>query len=199
MEYSSRLKGGITQTLIKSMLTDAGYKVVPLGVEEVIREVTTLDHVKYKQLNLPEVLRKMPDFFVSDSESTKCWLVEVKYRKKWEPTVKKKLGEALKNQARLWGSIYVIILLGTPVDGKRNDMPFAWVGVAKVFVESEQLKVHTSDGESILWDKLQWKQGQMQRIQDVFEVLNTPTKWDESIVMKTLSINKMLIDIGILN
>lgn len=68
MEYSNRLKGSVTQALLKSLLADAGYRVVPLGIEEAIREVTSLDKERYSALELPSVLRKMPDFFIADRE-----------------------------------------------------------------------------------------------------------------------------------
>ena len=42
MQYINRLKGAVTQTLLKSLLEDAGYRIVPLGIEEVIREVKVL-------------------------------------------------------------------------------------------------------------------------------------------------------------
>lgn len=81
MDYKNRLKGAITQVLLKSLLEDAGYRIVPLGIEEVLRELSSLEQEHYKQLNLPPALRKLPDFFVADMEFKKTYLVEVKYRK----------------------------------------------------------------------------------------------------------------------
>ena len=83
MEYRNRLKGALTQALLKSLLADAGYRIVPLGVEEIIREVTVLDREKYLKLGLPTILREIPDFFVADASMDSYWLVEVKYRRAW--------------------------------------------------------------------------------------------------------------------
>lgn len=197
MDYSNRLKGSITQTLLKSLLTDVGYKVVPLGVEEIIREVSTLNHNDYNNLNLPDVLRKMPDFFVSNGDLSQCWLVEVKFRKKWDENVKHALGNGLKKQVESWGDIYVIILLGKSAPDKSSEIPSAWIGVAKVFLNNNILCVSTEDGTTVTWDDLKWVN--LQRIQKIFTELDSATKWSEAILMKTLSINKYLITDNVLN
>ena len=92
----------MTQTLVKALLEDAGYRTIPLGVEEVIREVSVLSPIDYSGLELPTVFRKMPDFFVADEDISKAWLVEVKYRKVWDDEVRRKLGEQIFEQVKVW-------------------------------------------------------------------------------------------------
>ena len=48
MKFENRLKGNVTQTLISSLLEDAGYRIVPLGVEEVAR--SSRSNVQTKEL-----------------------------------------------------------------------------------------------------------------------------------------------------
>jgi hypothetical protein len=103
MNFSNRLKGHITQALLKALLEDSCYHIVPLGIEEVIRKLSVLDEEKYKELKLPRILRKLPDFFVSDEPFTKSWLVEVKYRKSWDEFTKSALRGEIYNQVKDWG------------------------------------------------------------------------------------------------
>ena len=37
MEFEQRIKGKLTETLVSELLEHAGYKVVPLGIEQIIR------------------------------------------------------------------------------------------------------------------------------------------------------------------
>jgi hypothetical protein len=112
MNYKNRLKGAVTQVLMKSLLVDAGYHVVPLGIEEVIREVNFLDGKNYLELHLPTPLRKMPDFFVVDKNYRKHYLVEVKYRRAWNANTFKTLYKELLEQVRCWGTIFLLAVSG---------------------------------------------------------------------------------------
>ena len=47
MSFDTRLKGKITQGLFQTLLEDVKYRVVSLGIEEVIREVQTLQSEEY--------------------------------------------------------------------------------------------------------------------------------------------------------
>jgi hypothetical protein len=80
MLFSNRLKGGITQALVRALLQDGGYRIVPLGIEEVVREVTVLPPPIYLALGLPALMRSMPDFLVAQADMQRCWLIEVKYK-----------------------------------------------------------------------------------------------------------------------
>ena len=76
MSFIPRLKGKITQSVLESLLAHVKYRVVPLGIEEVVRDVTTLSGEKYAELNLSTTLRNLPDYFVAKSDLKKTWLVE---------------------------------------------------------------------------------------------------------------------------
>ena len=57
MNYKNRLRGAITQVSLKSLLENASCRTVPSGIEEVLRELSSLEQEHYKQLNLPPALR----------------------------------------------------------------------------------------------------------------------------------------------
>lgn len=57
------LSGHLVATVIEVLLVDAGYQVIPLGIERVVRELRTADAQRYHQIAPPR-LRSMPDFLV---------------------------------------------------------------------------------------------------------------------------------------
>ena len=52
MHFDRRIKGAITESLVKTLLEDSDYRVIPLGIEEVVREVISLDEDEYRSLEL---------------------------------------------------------------------------------------------------------------------------------------------------
>lgn len=196
MEYSNRLKGSVTQALLKSLLADAGYRVVPLGIEEAIREVTSLDKERYSALELPPVLRKMPDFFVADRELKYSWLVEVKFRNEWNDDVRRSLEAQLTEQVQAWSPLYVIVFLGTPAK-RRDTYPSAWMGVAKLSIKDGQLVVASESGDNeYMWDEIEWSS--FARIQKVFLKLDEKEKWDEKTLEKTWTLLGELMKLDLL-
>jgi hypothetical protein len=112
IDFSSKMKGAVTQTLVKSLLEDAGYRVTPLGIEEVVRELASVGQEQYLKLNLPQSLRSLPDFLVTDAAITKTWLVEVKYRRSWDAREIQALHAKLMEQASAWGPFVLLLFLG---------------------------------------------------------------------------------------
>jgi len=47
MDFENRLKRELSQGAFKCLLEDCGYRVVPLGIEAVIREIASLDKEAY--------------------------------------------------------------------------------------------------------------------------------------------------------
>jgi hypothetical protein len=204
MDFKNRLKGTVTQTLIKALLEDAGYKVVPLGVEEVIREVATLSQDEYFALGLPQTLRKMPDFFVTDPSHTNSWLIEVKYRKSWDKQTRDRLGQQIKEQIKHWQPVYLMVFLGRSTrDG--NELPSYSMRVVKTVYRDGRLLFlkHQSpfslDGreqdECVLapWSELEWNN--FSRIQDTFRLV--ANQWEEQTIMKAMQILRSLPDLDL--
>ena len=73
------LSGHLVATVIDVLLVDAGYQVIPLGIERIVRELRNADAERFRQIAPPR-LRSMPDFLVIDPDNPKGWLTEVKFR-----------------------------------------------------------------------------------------------------------------------
>jgi hypothetical protein len=183
MNYTNRLKGAVTQVLLKSLLEDAGYRIVPLGIEAVLREVASLPKEDYLKLGLPIQLRKLPDFFVSNNAIDKTWLVEVKYRKSWNDEVKKSLGAEIREQVKTWNPLFLMIFLGHSADDP-NSSPIYHMRIAKlIWDEKEGVLPQRADGKTCIWENSQWKH--FLRVQDVFSERATKSKWEEQTIEKT--------------
>jgi hypothetical protein len=111
MDYSNVVKGHITQSLLKSLLERAGYRVTRLGVEEVFNEIIYLNEEKYRALNLPENLRFLPDLLVAEHNLERAFLVEVKFRKAFTEESAKSLYEELERQRKHWKDSYAVIMV----------------------------------------------------------------------------------------
>lgn len=191
MEFSNRLKGAVTQSLVRSLLTDAGITVVPLGVEESLREVSDLPLDQYLALNLPVPLRTLPDFFALNRERDQSWLIEVKFRARWDGEVRRLLGEGLLAQVRTWSPLYLILFFGnTPSQYPAS--PSSWVRAARLEIVGDALCVVRS-GEVYPWDNLNWLD--LPRIQDVFPRLNDAERWANAVLDATLKVSKGLANI----
>jgi hypothetical protein len=195
MNYTNRLKGSVTQVLLKSLLEDAGYRIVPLGIEAVLREVASLPEKDYLKLGLPIQLRKLPDFFVSNNAIDKTWLVEVKYRKKWNAKVKKLLGAEIREQVRTWNPLFLMIFLGHSAEDP-NSSPIYHMRIAKlIWDEKEGVLTQREDGMTCSWENSQWKY--FLRVQDVFDDCKTKAKWEEQTIEKTKDLAIKLKDLDL--
>lgn len=112
MDFSSKLKGQITQSLIECLLVDAGLRVVPLGIEQVIREVKSLTKDHYRAAGISTTLRSLPDFFIANGNMSQTWLLEVKYRREWNEKTRFELFKKLHPQVEQWGPLHLAVFLG---------------------------------------------------------------------------------------
>lgn len=188
MDFKNRLKGSVTQTLVKALLDDAGYRTIPLGVEEVIREVSVLPVEDYLDLELPPVLRKLPDFFVADPDISNAWLVEVKYRKEWSDDARQKLGNQIREQVKIWKPLFLTVFLGDSVR-PGNDNPVHSIGVIKLTYERGRIVCIMRDEETRKdWGEITW--GDFRRFQDVFTKVTS--QWRNQTIMHALEILRSL-------
>ena len=160
MEFEQRIKGKLTETLVSELLEHAGYKVVPLGIEQIIREVKD---VESKTSNLPRRLRTLPDFLVTDAALKDSWLVEVKYRHRWNDKTIADIEEALTNQVRYWERVYCLIFVGN-CDGE-NVTASTRSGIFQLVLKNDKLAYINRDN-TYPWKNADWKFSQ--RIESVF-------------------------------
>lgn len=192
MDFENRLKGTVTQTLVKALLEDAGYRTIALGVEEVIREVSVLDRGEYRDLALPTVLKRMPDFFVADSDLSKAWLLEVKYRKQWNAKTRESLGKQIREQVKIWHPLFLTVFLGNSTK-PGNDSPIHSIGVIRLECENEKMffvrrNGRNKKGTPVAWSDVEWSD--FSRFQDVFEGVGD--RWKDQTIMQTLDILRTL-------
>jgi hypothetical protein len=189
MNFNSRVKGTITQSLIKVLLKDAGYNIAPLGIEEIIKELQMLPPLQYKALNLSQTLRSLPDFFVSLPNFEKTYLVEVKYRARWNESTKAVLKSALTNQVQQWQPVYLILFLGEKA--RTNDTPASYLGVVRLECHEGELGFIEEGPEGELfhpWEDLQWDC--FRRLHDIFTEVHT--RYEDSTITKAVALVKSM-------
>lgn len=113
MKFDNKLKGAITQALLKSLLENAQYVAVPMGVEETVREIKEMGEAEYLEFGFPHTLRTTPDFLVLDRVSKRSWLIEVKFRHAWNIATRDELKSTLEKQVENWGKTYLMLFLGS--------------------------------------------------------------------------------------
>ncbi|MCE3011100.1 MAG: hypothetical protein LW875_10860 [Proteobacteria bacterium] len=200
MDFKNRIKGTVTQALVQALLHDVQNRVVPLGIEEVIRELNALTPDQYLKLDLPQTLRRLPDFFVTSVNQEQGWLLEVKYRERWNDDVRADLGKRLFDQVKLWSPLYLVLFVGEAV--RKNDTPASYLGVCKLIIENETLGTvrkkrignllsgHYED-EFVQWDSLTWDN--FKRFQDIFPGISDA--WEKETLIKTVTMMKGLYDL----
>lgn len=200
MDFKNRIKGTITQTLVQALLHDVKNRVVPLGIEEIIREVNALDVEAYGRLDLPQALRKLPDFFVTTAEQDKGWLLEVKYRKRWNENVREDLGNDLLEQVKIWSPLHLVLFVGEPA--RNNDTPANYLGVCKLVIQDGSLGLfrqratgsilnRTYVEEFLPWSEVTWEN--FRRFQDVFPGITDA--WENETLIQTIRMMKGLYDL----
>lgn len=149
----------------------------------------------YAQLRLPPVLRSMPDFFVSAAEMERHWLVEVKYRKKWDEATRTSLGDQISPQVETWGPLNLIVFLGSA--GKENEtIPSSWFGIVRLTMTTHGLfAVHPDDSPHLPWDQVTWKS--FYRIQDFFPNLKAKSQYEQQTLQQVRTLLPQLASLQV--
>jgi len=133
MDFENRLKRELSQGAFKCLLEDCGYRVVPLGIEAVIREIACLDKEAYKHLAFSNAVRFLPDFCILDQNQRHKFIVEVKYRWDWDGNIL----EEVSNQVRMFEDIILVVFIGNPPD-VRYTRPSAYVRCCKMYMNEQK-------------------------------------------------------------
>lgn len=116
MDFVNRLKKELTEGIVRSLLVDAGYRVVDFGIERQLREIECMKASEYLKLGFPPSLRYMPDLVVLDKGQTVKFFVEVKFRNGWTTDVFHEIEEQVKNLEEL----VLVFVNGKPPEDKRK-------------------------------------------------------------------------------
>lgn len=143
------------------LLVDAGYQVVPTGIERSVREVRSVDVDLYRALAHPR-LRSAPDFFVLDLEARLAWLTEIKFRHYLHPL----LLDDLRPIHQDWSPFVLILAVAAP--------PQEWAGTVR-HIRAFQIAADTPLDQRFL-------NTAGQRIQDVFPRLGE--RWQDETILK---------------
>ena len=111
LEFTNIIKGMVTQTLLTVLFERGGYRVTRLGIEELFGEVKHVNLQQYMRLNLPLQLRYLPDLIVAEIDMTNVFLVEVKFRRKFDQASAESVYEELKEQREHWPQSYTVVMV----------------------------------------------------------------------------------------
>jgi len=143
MDFENRLKRELSQGVLKCLLEDCGYRVIPLGIEAVIKDIACLEKEAYKNLDFSDAVRFLPDFCILDQNLKHKFIVEVKYRWNWDGNILKRVS----NQVRMFKDIILVVFIGNPQSGKHTvssthrSWPSTYVRCCKMYT-SEQNRVY---------------------------------------------------------
>lgn len=115
VDLDNALQGHLVASALEVLLVDAGYHVVPLGVERTIRELRSVRPEAYANL-VHRQLRSIPDLFVLDLAAQQSWLTEIKLRRYVHPL----LCEDLRRVQETWAPFTLILAVADP--------PEEWTG-----------------------------------------------------------------------
>jgi hypothetical protein len=155
------LSGHLVATVIDVLLVDAGYQVIPLGIERVVRELRNADAERFRAI-APLRLRSMPDFFVIDPDNPQGWLTEVKFRR----YLHSNLVDDIRNAQEHWAPFHLVLAVAEPPD--------EWTGTVR------HLRAFRIEPDARLSRGFFTSRGE--RIQDVFTRL-TP-KWPDATIQQ---------------
>ncbi len=196
MEYNNRIKGWTTQTIARVLFEDAGYLVIPYGIEEIYKEFMKSD----KRFIVPESVKKSPDFMLITPDRGKMFLLEVKYRCHWDEKTKQSVGEELKKQVTAFGDIYFIVCVGDPYHNRprthpENDPTEDYIKVIKIGRHpNNELGFYKNDeGATTHWS--QFQEEDFYKIQDTFSELKHHVSYKERTLMKVVPIIKSLLEV----
>ena len=141
IEFGNLVKAQVTQALLTALLERRGYRVSRLGIEELFGEVKFIDLPKYMSLNLPPQLRTLPDLLVAAIDMSKVFLVEVKFRARFDESVAASVRHDLEHQRQHWPQSYAVLMIAEPFvkDGRfhQDCMRIVPPGPTNVLVNSK--------------------------------------------------------------
>lgn len=194
ISFGNRLKAKITQGLLETLLEDVNFRIVPLGIEEMVREVKNLAMEEYLALDLPVALRKLPDFFVAHPDFKGSYLIEAKFRRSWSDATRNELAQKLKEQVQAWKPLYLVIFLGE--QARFSDKPSSFLGVAKLVYRDDELQIEREvkgEIEFTPWRNATWNS--FSRFQDVFEGVDE--RWPEATITKAIELIRRLHELEV--
>jgi hypothetical protein len=111
ISFGNLVKAQVTQSVLAALLERWGYRVTRLGIEELFGEVKHIDLPTYHSLDLPPQLRTLPDLLVAKRDMSEVFLVEVKFRKRFDEETARDLHQELRKQREHWPQSYAVLMV----------------------------------------------------------------------------------------
>jgi len=159
LEFTNVIKGVITQTTLAALFERGGYRVTRLGIEELFGEIKHINLERYLGLNLPMPLRYLPDLLVAELDMSNAFMVEVKYRRRFDPEL---LYAELSKQIEHWPQTHTVIMISEPFV---SDASFHQDYIRVVTPKNIELLDDDSSAPEEIWEK-------MNHLQRVFKAFN---------------------------
>lgn len=147
IKFSDRIKKEMTEGIVRAILEDAQYRVIDSGIEKVLREISCLSAIEYKNLGYPDAMSHLPDFTVMNREQTTKQLVEVKYRSNWS----KNIFEDVKEQVRIFGEIVLISMNAKAEDPRGFNTPSRYIRCCGLKFDGGTYMVQQNLGKATVW------------------------------------------------
>lgn len=147
MDFQNRIKKEMTEGIVRAILVDAGYRVIGLGIENIVRETECLTALEYAGLDFPKAMRSLPDLLILDKEQTQKHLVEVKYRSTWNPAI----FDEIEEQVKLFGQLVLVYLNSTPPLNGKTPSPGSYLRCCLVRANNGAIEVNLDKFGSPTW------------------------------------------------
>lgn len=115
ISFANLVKAQVTQSLLAALLERWGYRVTRLGIEELFGEVKYIDLPTYRSLRLQPQLRSLPDLLVATLTMSEAFLVEVKFRKRFDEGTAEELYRELLAQREHWPQTYAVVMIAETI------------------------------------------------------------------------------------
>lgn len=148
MNFESRVAKEMTEGIVKAILEDAGYRVIDSGIEKVIRELSCLSGVEYKNLNYPDAMSRLPDFTVMNQAQTEKYLVEVKYRSHWG----KELFDSMREQVRLFEELVLVSINAEPDNKLDICVPSTYLRCCRLRYQNDTYQIQMKYENDETWN-----------------------------------------------
>lgn len=149
----SRIKGAIALEIVSAILLDAGFRILRLGVEELIPSIKTASQNAYRKLDLSRTLTSTPDLLVIAPGEEGSVVTEVKFRARWTAETRERLFEtaALVEQVRRWGPMYLVIAVAGVAKSRSTLSDHLRVMAVRYDAETRQIVFfRTIDGKEMV-------------------------------------------------
>lgn len=163
MQFQNIVKGNVASAIATAILCKAGYGIKRFGIEEQFREASQLTYKEYEALELPDNVKSMPDFLVSDLETSFSRLLEVKFCRGAGLSSRNYLAQNTEKQRKFWPETHILLLVGASPVANHNHTLDDFV---RVIPPKEAGRITEKRSSEDFWKSLDTMQQAFPRLSD---------------------------------